>query len=469
MMLKAKNLVVALGLSLAPLLTSCVSLLPTLPTVSIRASQTVGVAPFTVTFGTTLTVPDEDPEGDWRFVWDYGDGTTGEGADSTHTYQAPGRYKATLLVTNGDDFETERSLAVHVLLGASFDVTRYATGKAPLAVAALDLNLDQQPDLISANSENHSISVFLADGNVLRSSPYQYPAIKSPSPNPQPQSITLGDINHDGLTDLVVLNPPDDNLTILFGDGIGGFQTPSGYRMINPQQALVGDFDGDLNADVLVLSQRGDVTYVVLMRGKGTGELSLGETLFHYAQITDMTQGDFDRDGDLDLVLTTTSFGLEYIVLLNEGKSFAPPLYGLLQSKPLEVVSVDLDSDGHKDLITANEDGSLSLLRGDGQGAFNVSGTLDAALGTPVSLIAADLNGDHIDDLVVHHRIAGEDSVSMLLGDGMGRFSAATSIAGFSGGVCPVAADLDANGMNDLLMVSPQTNELLVGTNRASN
>gem|GEM_PF-5293847 len=467
-MLKTKNFIAILGLILMPMLTSCVSLLPTLPTVSIQVNESVGIAPFTVSFGSTLTVPAKKTEGDWRFVWDFGDGTSGEGPDMLHTYYKPGRYKATLLVSNGDDFETERSLSVETLLGPSFEVAQYPTGLSPVAVASLDLNRDQQPDLISANSKNHSISVFLAEGNALRTSPYQYPAIKSPSPNPQPQSITLGDINHDGLTDLVVLNPPDDNVTILFGDGIGGFQTPSGYRMINPQQALVGDFDGDDTADVLVLSQRGDVTHVVLMRGKGTGELALGETLFYYAKITDMAKGDFDRDGDLDLVLTTTSFGLEYIVLLNNGDTFAAPLYGLLQSKPLEVVALDFDFDGNKDLITANEDGSLSLLNGNGKGKFSLSATVASDLGTPISLVAADLNGDHIDDLIVQHR-KDVETLSMLLGDGMGHFTGATRIDGFSGGVCPLIVDLDANGMNDLIMVNPESNELLVGINQASN
>ena len=459
-----RKLLLSLGAVLAvPLLSSCVSLLPVQPVVEVGVDAPLGVAPFTVSFRSTVTLPSpEEDEGVWTFHWDFGDGTTAEGADVMHTYHRPGVYQAQVTISDGDDFTTQRSLTMQALAGTAYEVSRYTTGLTPVAVASLDLNLDKQLDVISANSKNHTISVFIAKGDALSNSYYQYPAIKSPSPNPQPQHITLGEFNRDGLTDLVVLNPPDDNLTILFGDGIGGFQTPSGYKVIKPLQALVGDFDGDGNNDVMVLSRRGMVYEIVKFKGKGTGELKLGNKVFHHEAITDMVKGDFDRDGDLDLIVATSGFGLEYIVLLNEGDRFLPPQYGLLDSKPLRMVTLDFDFDGLLDLVTANANGTLSLIKNVGGGQFEPTGVVPLNYNAVAALSASDLNGDHITDLLLQH----DRGLDILLGDGKGRFTAPLPVEGFEGAVSPLGADINGDGLADLVMVLPDHNELLLGIAR---
>jgi PKD repeat protein len=71
-----------------------------------------GRAPLDVTFQTTGS---SDPDGTIAsYAWDFGDGTTGAGAEPTHTYTAGGRYFPTLTVT--DDGGASSTLVEEILV-----------------------------------------------------------------------------------------------------------------------------------------------------------------------------------------------------------------------------------------------------------------------------------------------------------------------------------------------------------------
>lgn len=464
---KRSNALSFISMAMLFLLTSCTSLLPVLPTVILSSSTTLGVVPLAVTLHARTVIPGKASAEEWTFVWDLGDGTTAEGASITHTYTRLGRYRARLSASLGEDFATERSLTINVLAAPQFDITRYATGLMPMATAVIDMNLDAQNDLISANAKSHSISVFLADGSTFVSTPYTYQALKSPSGALQPQAIAVGDINADTLPDLIVLNPPDDNLTLLFGNGIGGFQTPSGYHIPSPQQAVVADFDGDQYDDVIVVGRVGTHSKIMFMQGKGTGELTLGHTIFEHFLITDIEAGDVDNDGDLDLVLSTKGFGVEILVLLNEGNGqFAAPLEVLLETKPNNLVLFRANQDDNLDIMTANVDGTLSLLLGDGSGAFDVVLNVVTHFEQVSNLVAADLNGDATKDIVFQYQRGEKSDIAMLLGDGQGHFSEMLLLDGFYGAMFPVVSSINNDNLKDLVLVSPDTNELLLAINK---
>src|SRR5215469_11940242 len=75
-----------------------------------------------------------------------------------------------------------------------------------------------------------------------------------------PATIAVGDFNNDGIPDLAVANTGDNNVTILLGKGDGTFgpgqtygTTPFGIGQTQtPISIVVGDFNGDGNADLAV-------------------------------------------------------------------------------------------------------------------------------------------------------------------------------------------------------------------------
>ncbi|WP_251840939.1 ThuA domain-containing protein, partial [Oceanitalea stevensii] len=82
------------------------------PQVEVTTTETTGTAPLAVSFTATATDPDDDTP--LTYAWDFGDGTTADTAQASHTYTAPGRYTATVTVTDARGAQTTESVEVSV-------------------------------------------------------------------------------------------------------------------------------------------------------------------------------------------------------------------------------------------------------------------------------------------------------------------------------------------------------------------
>src|SRR5207253_1548056 len=68
---------------------------------------------------------------------------------------------------------------------------------------------------------------------------------------PNPQAIVSADFNNDGQLDLATANAGNDTVTVLLGDGQGGFAAASHLSVgSTPVSVAVGDFDSDGNLDL---------------------------------------------------------------------------------------------------------------------------------------------------------------------------------------------------------------------------
>ena len=129
---------------------------------------------------------------------------------------------------------------------------------------------------------------------------------------------------------------------------------------------------------------------------------------------------------------------------------FAPATSFATGANPSDVVAADLTGDGVTDVITTDfASASVAVLRGNGDGTFQ-SPVFYAVGNSPEALAVGDFNEDGIPDIVTANE--GDNTISVLMGNGDGTFAAQQV---YPVGLRPEAiavADLNGNGYSDIVV-----------------
>jgi hypothetical protein len=274
--------------------------------------------------------------------------------------------------------------------------------------------------------------------------PVSYPTGSTPA------GIAVADLNKDGRTDLVVADVRSQTMSVLLGKGDGTFQTAANYPYsIGVQQPVgltVGDFDGDGNADLAVVSydtfQNGGVS---IMRGNGDGTLQPPGPLITVGAFPRFAAAaDFNGDGILDLAVTNYNDNTVSILLGRGDLTFESHVDYAAGSNPVKPVPVDLNNDGNLDIAVTDQGGGFSTLIGRGDGTFSY-GAARSVSSSPFGLAVADLNGGGRQDLV----IAALSEVLVYLGAGGGGFDSGTHYAIFGTPAEVALGDFNSDGKLD--------------------
>jgi cysteine-rich repeat protein len=263
-----------------------------------------------------------------------------------------------------------------------------------------------------------------------------------------PTGVVAEDLNGDGTPDLVTANAAGNSLSVLLGDGVGGFvRSPDIELGQITFFAAVGEFDGDGVLDVA--ASLPNLNEIKVFRGLGDGSFASLVTL-PVVDPDSLIVADFNGDQLPDLASTSDT---EIVVFRNNGAGgFLAPLFSEAGSRIFELKSGDFNGDELPDLVALtkdNEDTFLVLL-GDSAGNFAVQAPETAGDGS-VALLAADLSGDSFFDVAIGHLSAGE--ISVLNGDDVGVF-VETQTIGVRSPFALVAGDINGDGALDIAAAS---------------
>jgi hypothetical protein len=264
---------------------------------------------------------------------------------------------------------------------------------------------------------------------------------------------------------------------VLAGDGKPG---SSGLREIghlaSPCHVSAVDLDRDGRTDLLIAdlgnpvpgdTKQGSVTW---MRSRPDGTYQTIPLVTGLPRVADVEAGDFDGDGDLDLVVAAFGWRKVGAILLleNQTKDWSKPVFEThvvdTRTGAIHVPVADLDGDGRLDFVAlvSQQHETVSAFLGDGKGSFREE-TIDRAPhpawgSSGIQLV--DLDGDKdLDVLVTNGDMLDDFQLKPYHGirwlENRGRFPFVPhEVAPFFGALRAQAADLDGDGDMDIVACS---------------
>ena len=313
---------------------------------------------------------------------------------------------------------------------------RIDAGPLPVDIAAGDLNSDGRTDFVIPNFSTDEVYVVLA-------SSIGGPTVSKLISVLEPSAAGIADFNHDGKLDLAISRDTfgAKGVSILLGDGTGGFGSPTKFPSFNVKPLIVADFNNDNNPDVFLGNTNGGVSQLLL--GNGTGGLSGGSS-FNAQGNSEAVAADLNNDGKLDLALVNDVSSV--IVVLGDGTgNFSDPK-NFTVSRARFLAVADFNNDNKLDVVTAGQLNGISLLLGDGAG--NLGAATSFSLGLEVATLAAgDFNADGKPDVFLS---ADQSKAAILAGNGSGGFGAPTVYNTNTSAIDLVVGDFDGDGKVDV-------------------
>ena len=388
----------------------------------------------------------------------------------------------------------------------------YAVASGHLTyLATADINGDNKLDLIAASPDNDAIAVLAGNGDGTFAAPNLYVTGSHPAyfgvclatdgvviltsdfitgdlvatpinitdgssapalyAVPQtPTGIAAGDLNGDGLPDMVVA---DGGVSVLLRNPKAQFNAAVNYTLQSGSQAaqtVVGDFNRDGKNDVAaagtLTDSFGNLTGAIdVLLGNGDGSLGKQASYALGGTPSGIVAADFNGDGNPDVAAAYqpapnggTTGGISVLLGNGDGTLQSAVNYPASNGQStLSIVAGDFNGDGKLDLAAGTggaNPGPVTIWFGKGDGTFTAGPATQAGspAGNPVALAAADFNGDGKLDLAASVVSNGSDSVVILLGNGDGTLRQMTPVATGAAGQAIAVTDLNGDGKPDVII-----------------
>lgn len=303
----------------------------------------------------------------------------------------------------------------------------------------------------------------------------------------------IADIDGDGKKDIIVAHWFANSISVFRNSSVSGSMDASSFptkvELATEPWAIalaVADFDGDDRADIAVVNAGSPSTLSFFRNLSSPGTLSTSSFAIkkayvsNYSGYRDLTLGDFDNDGKIDIALVSANDN-RLLVYGNQSMPDNINFHLILDLptsvSPYSITASDLNGDGKIDLAIANKGGnslsvSLNETSNQGQLGFAEPVTLASADGQPHAVIAADLDGDGKPDLALLNQAKNNVAIyrNQTTMGSFGPESFAPPIF-YTVGPMPTgleAGDIDGDGKLDLMTTNLESNNISVLRNISS-
>lgn len=359
------------------------------------------------------------------------------------------------------DFAVVLPRMIGVLLNADefATLTTYSGGPAPGELGVCDLNGDGNDDLAVLDSPESLQS----DLSLLVSNPGGGMGThRTVGTSPLPRAVYFRDFDGDGRNDLAVLAEQKVDLFLGISSGMLSdrrtFPAPMGF------QSAVGDVNGDGLPDIVSLGS--STVSALLARTDGTFSPAVTSFVDSTGSLQGHALGDVTGDGVLDLVVGRSIIGSAVLVLPGHGDGSFGPATIVGGFVALSVAVVDFDADGNGDIVYGTPNGYVVGLRNDGGGIFTAYGTIRTG-SEPHHIVVADVTHDGRPDLAIGAPLAcgpvdcvTTSSVCFAVANASGFFDDPTTHQGGDGAV--EVGDIDGDGNADLASIDYESNTVAV-------
>ncbi len=203
----------------------------------------------------------------------------------------------------------------------------------------------------------------------------------------------LVDLNGDGRAEIVGVTNATINgstvysVTVSMNDGTGKFTLGTSRALTAfPSRISTADINGDGRADIIASGFSNSVTNITVLLGDGAGGFRAPILTTVAAAYTAITPGDATGDGRADLLATASDGSVSLMVSDGTGKFSTPVSYGTTSTFPNTLAVGDLDNDGKADVLVGS---GSTFDSGSGVFSAKVSTLLNISIGAFGNVVKA--------------------------------------------------------------------------------